>query len=456
MMGLADFVEIRTRNLTLTEKIRLLPIIAAAGFLVILVVTAIFGWVSLHSSSSTAHYAAFGVALATATLCIVLMWSLSHATTQVLARTHTDPLRQAVRVAEAVAEGDTNVEIPNYVMGEVGQLLEAMRGMVAYLHQMGAAARGIADGDLEVRITPRSDRDAFGQAFAEMSRYLRELAEVADRASAGDLRSRISPRSSKDRFGSALADMVAALAMAIREFRVAATSLSTASSQVAASAEQLSASTAREATNVVETNARLTEIRTLVERNAQDSRMVESAAQEGARKATQSGAAARETITTLTRIAERVSMIDTIAQQTDLLALNAAIEAARAGDHGRGFAVVADEVRKLAEESGRAAVEIGELARTSQSVTQNSDDLIGSLGPSIAGTAEAVQRVTRASREQSEQLARVSAAMAEIDTSTRSNADAAVALASTAALMAERANTLMEIVQAFNLDDSLG
>jgi len=183
--------------------------------------------------------------------------------------------------------------------------------------------------------------------------------------------------------------------------------------------------------------------------------MVESAAQEGARKATQSGQAARETINTLTRIAERVSMIDTIAQQTDLLALNAAIEAARAGEHGRGFAVVADEVRKLAEESGRAAVEIGELARSSQSVTQNSDFLIGSLGPSIAGTAEAVQRVARASREQSEQLALVTAAMAEIDHSTRSNADAAVALATTAALMAERANTLMEIVQAFNLDSSL-
>jgi len=236
-MGLADFLEHRTRTFTLNEKIRLLPAIAAGAFFFVLVATGLFGYVSLHSSSATVHYAAFIVALATTVLCIVLMWSMSHAITRVLARTHTDPLRRAVQVAEAVAEGDTNVEIPDYVMGEVGQLLEAMRGMVAYLHQMGAAARGIAYGDIDVRITPRSGRDAFGQAFAEMSRYLRELADVADRASAGDLRSRISPRSSKDRFGSALADMVAALAMAIREFRVAATSLSNASMQVASSAE---------------------------------------------------------------------------------------------------------------------------------------------------------------------------------------------------------------------------
>ena len=71
------------------------------------------------------------------------------------------------------------------------------------------------------------------------------------------------------------------------------------------------------------------------------------------------------------RITDIIEVIDTITHQTKMLATNAAIEAARAGEQGKGFAVVADEVSKLAENSKKAAREIGELIR--ESVTKARD-----------------------------------------------------------------------------------
>jgi methyl-accepting chemotaxis protein len=134
-----------------------------------------------------------------------------------------------------------------------------------------------------------------------------------------------------------------------------------------------------------------------------------------------------------------------------LLALNAAIEAARAGEHGKGFAVVASEVRKLAERAQLAATEIVGLAAGSVTVAETAGQMLTVLVPDIRRTADLIQEISAATREQTIGADQINDAIVQLDRVSQQNAAASEEIAATSEGLAAHADRLRETLGYFTV-----
>jgi methyl-accepting chemotaxis protein len=250
----------------------------------------------------------------------------------------------------------------------------------------------------------------------------------------------------------AMNDMVIKLREIVGEVKLSADNVASGSQQLAASAEEMSQGATEQAASAEEASSSIEQMSSNIKQNADNALQTEKIAIKSSTDAQEGGKAVMQTVSAMKEIAGKISIIEEIARQTNLLALNAAIEAARAGEHGKGFAVVASEVRKLAERSQRAAGEISQLSSASVEVAEKAGDMLTKMLPDIQKTAELVQEISAASREQDTGAEQINKAIQQLDQVIQQNAGASEEMSSTAEELSSQSEQLQGIIAFFKVD----
>jgi methyl-accepting chemotaxis protein len=277
----------------------------------------------------------------------------------------------------------------------------------------------------------------------------------AETVANGDLSHRLEI-DQKDEIGqlaNALNNMVDKLKDVVSNVQSASDNVASGSQELSASSEEMSQGSTEQAAAAEEASSSMEQMAANIRQNADNALQTEKIAIKSAQDAQGGGKAVSETVSAMKQIAEKINIIEEIARQTNLLALNAAIEAARAGEHGKGFAVVAAEVRKLAERSQGAAGEIGELSSKSVEIAVKAGEMLNRMVPDIQRTAELVQEISAASKEQDTGAEQVNQAIQQLDQVIQQNASASEEMASTSEELSSQAEQLQDTISFFKLED---
>jgi methyl-accepting chemotaxis protein len=279
------------------------------------------------------------------------------------------------------------------------------------------------------------------------------VAHIADRVSEGDLSLVIDTKDADQASVIvSMKKMVERLSNIVADVKSAADNVASGSQELSSGALQLSQGTTEQAASSEEASASIEQMNGAIVQNAENAMATEKIALRSAADARESGQAVAEAVAAMRQIAQKIMIIEEISRQTNLLALNAAIEAARAGEHGRGFAVVSGEVRKLAERSQTAAAEIGQLSASSVETADRAGAMLTLLVPNIQKTAELVQEISAASKEQTSGAGQINSAIQQLNQVVQHNAGASEEMAATAQELSSQADQLQQAVAFFHVN----
>jgi methyl-accepting chemotaxis protein len=294
------------------------------------------------------------------------------------------------------------------------------------LYQLKAAAQQLASGDLRVKLTT-TRQDEVGELYQAINNISQELAKLIHKVQQG------------------------------------AMEVYTEAQQIAVGNEELSNRTENQAAALEETASSMNEMTSTVQNNAIQAQDASALVDKTTKLVGQGNNSMSQVITTMSaieksskKISDIISVIDTIAFQTNILALNAAVEAAHAGDQGRGFAVVAAEVRNLAQRCTNAAKEIKVLIGESSQEVTNGNAIVKNAGYAMNDILQSVNNlniimkgIASSNQEQSIGINQVNETVHQMDQATQQNAALVEEASAAAESLQNQAEELKDAVSKF-------